>query len=241
MPNKCLSLLPVSAAFILLAATLSAYLLGLLHKETLDYLPYPSDIALQQPEDGIFMVGVAFSGSVTFAVILLRFIQVNTFYPMFCSKSNYVSFFSGMLMLVGLYMVPAFPYTTHCYLHYTGAGIFFGFMILFMITQTRITHLHPYNHTKCLARFRILLCALACATPVAFVCGRLLAPEKEEWYMIPQSTQWFQSLLYLIFMCTFAWDFSRIHLRLNSYEVCPRSPDTRKLTRRPADDAQSTM
>ena len=241
MPNKCLSLLPVSAAFILLASALSAYLIGFLHKGTLDYLPFPSDIALQQPEDGIFSVGIAFSGSVTFAVILLRFIQVNTFYPMVCYRSNHISFVTGMLMLIGLFMLPAFPHTTHKYLHYTGAGIFFLFMIIFMVTQTRITHKHPYNHTKCLARFRILLCVLACASPVAFVCGRLLAPEQKSWYFIPHGAQWFQCLVYLVFMCTFAWDFSRIHLRLNSYEVCPRSPDTRKLTRRRSGDAQSAM
>ena len=240
MPNKCLSLLPVSAAFVLLAASVSSYLLGLLHKGTVEYVPYPSDLGLQQPELGIFSTGVAFSGSITFAVILLRFIQVNTFYPMVCYKANYISFLSGMLMLIGLYMVPAFPYDKHAFLHYIGAGIFFFFMILWMITQARITHKHPYNHTKCLAHFRIILCVFACATPVTFVCGRLLAPKEERYYYIPQGCEWFQCLLYLIYMCTFAWDFGRIHLRLNSYEVCPRSPDTRKLTRRPL-DAHSTM
>lgn len=228
--SRCLPLLPISASFFLLIAMLSSYLLDVLYKDSGVYAPYPSQLALEQPEQGVFTVCIALSGSFTFSVVLIRFLQVNAFYPMVCFKSNIISFVFGMTMLIGLYLVPSFAQDKHPYVHYVGAAIYFLSMLVFMVTQTRITAKHPYNHTKCLGRFRIVLSVLACSCPIVYLCARCLVPDGNRYY-IAQGSECFIYLLFLIFLSTFAWDFGRIHLRLNSYEVCPRSPDTRKITR----------
>jgi len=228
--SRCLPLLPLSARFFLLTAIISSYLLGVLYKGNDLYVPYPSQLAFGQPEQGVYTVCVALSGSVTFAVVLLRFLQVNAFYPMVCFKSNVISFIAGIIMLIGLYLVPSFSHAEQPYIHYVSTAIYFISMLVFMVTQTRITMKHPYNHTKCLGRFRVVLSALACCCPIVYLCGKCFTLEVNRYY-IPQGSECFICLFFLIFVGTFSWDFGRIHLRLNSYEVCPRSPDTRKITR----------
>lgn len=224
MSAKCLPILPVAAVFFLLGGVLSSYLLALLHKETIGYLPYPRDLSNTQPERGIISTGLSFGGSITFVVILVRFAQVNTFYPKLSIASNVISLASGILMLTGLYIIPAFPYDAYPIVHCAGAGAHFGFMLLFMITQTRITYKHPFNHTKCIARIRLVITVFAMVCPVTYACGRVFAPEDQHRYYIPQGSEWMLTLFFMIFLCSFAWDFSRMHLRVNCYEVTPRSP-----------------
>lgn len=229
MSTRCLPVLPIAAVFFLLGSMLGSYLFALLHKESIDYIPYPRDLATSQPERGIISAGLSVGGSITFSVILLRFAQVHTFYPRICFVSNICSFASGALLLVGLYIVPAFPYDLYPEIHCSGALSHFGFMVLFMATQTWISYKHPFNHTKCVARVRLAISVLSIVFPVTYVCGRLFAPEDQQRYYIPQASEWLLSLLFLVFLCTFAWDFSRINLRVNCYEVTPRSPISRSL------------
>lgn len=223
MASKCFILLPLFSAILQFLTTLSSYVIGTQIKENVHYLPYPSDLGVEHPERGIFSVGLCVSTGLTFSVLLFRCMQVHSFYPRVCGSINVLSFVCGVGMIIGQSIVPAFSLDENKFVHYAGAVLYFISGWLYMVTQAHISRRYPYNHTQYVITLRVVFAIIGSVCPVTYIVARIFAPKERHRYFIPQVSEWLLAMLFLVFISTFAWDFSKARVRLNSYEISPRS------------------
>ena len=226
-----LASLPIINAIIQLLATVSSYVLAVLLDPKLKgrYLPYPSDLMVDQPQRGIFAIGLGISGALTFCMVVLRYIQIRSIYPRHCQKINEISLTFGTLMVLGQVSVPAYSVVELEIVHFIIACIFFAFACLYMATQTHISRKSTNHHHSCIATLRLVCSVIACICPFAYVSGRYLAPESEDRYFIPHAAEWVLVLALFTFLASFSWDFNRIKLRsynLDHFSISSALPGT---------------
>lgn len=216
-----LCLVPVLSLVVILTSTITTYVFPRVSvvNSTMAYLPYPSDLGDTQPMAGVKIIGVATSSALTFTVMLLRHLQANNFYPQLCVETNIISFVVGLFMLLGECVVAVYSLNDQFVVHYIGIALYFGCGCMYMIMHAHISRKHPFNHPKCLTNLRITFSAFGCLCPLLYALSRLLRLEFR--FHIPQISAWVMHLLIHVYICTFAWDFGRIRLTINSTEISP--------------------
>lgn len=219
--SNYLPFLPFIAALWQFSLVATSYAVGIFLNKRLTYFPYPSDLGISQPEKGLFHAGLNIGGTLTFSVMLLRYIQINSLYPKQCRRTNIFSFFCGIMMVLGQLTVVTYTLDELMIAHFIAASFYFIFGTLYMLTQTLISrHLKQY-HNNCIQICRMCCSIIGVLCPVAYTCGRFLAPVEESRYEIPQSAEWLLSLLLIVFIATFSWDFNRIRYRCYNMDLYP--------------------
>ena len=159
---------------------------------------------------------------IAFSVVLLRFTQVNNFYPRCFDCVNAVGPFFGVSMVISGCTVTAYSTIEHLVVHYFGAASYFACGIVYMSVNTYISKGQSYNHIPCIGNLRIALTIISIICPLAYFFGRLFLPLSSDRYFVPHISEWVLALCLWVYICSFAWDFYRIHFTFISYEVTAR-------------------
>ena len=113
---------------------------------------------------------------IAFSVVLLRFTQVNNFYPRCFDCVNAVGLFFGVSMVISGCTVTAYSTIEHLVVHYFGAASYFACGIVYMSVNTYISKGQSYNHIPCIGNLRIALTIISIICPLACFFGRLFLP-----------------------------------------------------------------
>lgn len=224
-----LPLLQLAAASVLFLAAVLSYGVGFNSDKSFVgvAIPYPSDLLVSQPERGIFAFGLSVGACLLMAIVLLRYIQVQTCVMAKCKKLNFWSFLAAIGMVFGQASVSAFSVEELAYAHFPIACLYFAGCCFYMATQTHITRVITELHPRCLFKLRAALTILGALCPCAYAFGRLLASEAKHRYYIPQLAEWTLALIILVFMATYAVDFRNIRFQVTLVEVRSRIPTQR--------------
>ena len=193
-------------------------------------MPYPSDLLESQPQRGLFTIGISLHSMFAFSVVLLWFTQVNyynyynshNFFPRCYDCVNAVELFFGVSMVISGCTVTAYSTIEHLVVHYFGAASYFACGIVCMSVNTYISKRQLYNHIPCIGNLWIVLTIISIICILAYLFGRLFLPLSGNRYFVPHISEWILALCLWGYICSFAWDFYRIHFTLTSYEVTAR-------------------
>lgn len=208
-----LPFLPFFAGIFQFSLAASSYAIGVLFNKSLDYLPYPSDLAEEQPERGLLNVSLGFGGALTFSVILLRYIQINSLYPIRRKKLNMASLTCGIFMVLGQTLMSSFSRKEIDRLYYFSACLYSTFACCYMFSQTHLSRVLVAYHSPGIIKLRVCCSVLSSLCPVGYILARMFASEKQHHYRIPHGAEWLLTFLTIIFTCSFCWDFNRIKFR----------------------------
>ncbi|XP_065679001.1 uncharacterized protein LOC105846697 [Hydra vulgaris] len=171
------------------------------------YLPFISEIGNNKPQSSILTFGLSLSAILTFAVILIRFLQVKHFF-ITRQFENISSFVAGALLVFGNFLVISFQLSSHTVIHYFGATLYFLGTFFYCILQTKIS----YHNAK-----RYLFLTRLCISISMFLFGFLFAlfllPSMKvlnEKHRVAEAAEWCFLAVNMIFILTFVVDFWNI-------------------------------
>lgn len=207
--NNYFALLPFFASFFQIVLIVASYIVGRVCNDSINAMPYPSDLGVSFPERGLFELSLSIGSTLAFSVVLLRFIQgLSSVADAYSRRRlNQAAFFFGSLMVLGQMIVAVFPDVEGLRRkHFIGACMFFLSAMIYMLLQTIYSRL-VYAHSKCLVRVRLLCCVLSFGSTIAYIFGRLYAPKEKNRYHIPQVSEWIGGFSINLFIFTFCSDF----------------------------------
>lgn len=184
-----------------------SYVLGVTGDHDISRLPYPSDLGERQPERGLFSLSLSIGVATLAPCIVFRFIQINDIGYNSQKESNTYAFVCGMVKMVGQCFVFSYSQVESPTAHFTGATLYFVFGIIYIILQTQLSRKLPQHHPKWLVYMRGSFAIFAGVTFIVFFFGRILAPESESRYYIPQTCEWIIGGIFSLFVLSFSYDF----------------------------------
>ena len=197
-----------------------SYVLIIILKHPGNYILSPSELGINQPERGLYTIALTLGSVLTFTVLLLRYVQLNSLYPRKNKKLNFASFMCGVVMICAQLTAASFSQDYEKISHYSAGGIYFTFGCIYMITQTHLTRVLPTHHIRCIFYIRLVCTFIGLLCPIAFAITFLLPKVEESGYKIQKLTQWILLFFLQVFICSFSWDFNRI--KFHSYSLDKR-------------------
>nr|XP_047141329.1 transmembrane protein 150A-like [Hydra vulgaris] len=197
-----------------------SYALILIVKRPSNYILSPSDLGINQPEQGIYTIALTLGSVMTFTVQLLRYIQINSLYPRKTKRVNFTSFICGVVMICAQVTAAAFSQDYEQISHYSAGSIYFVFGCIYMITQTYLSQVLPMHHIRSIVFFRLICTIIGCISPIIFGTTFFLSKVDDFGNKIQKLTQWVLLFFLHVFICSFSWDFNRI--KFNSYSLDKR-------------------
>ena len=200
--------LPIATVLLSVLTTIISFVVAIKFEIIIaGYLPFISEIGSNKPQSSVFTFGLSLSAILTFFVILIRFLQVKYF---FVSRQfeNVLSFAAGIILLFGKFLVISFQLSSHTFLHYSGATLYFVGTFFYCLLQTRISF---HNTKKYLFAIR-LFCSIAMFLS-GFLFALFLLPSMKllnDKYRVAEASEWCFLALKMTLILTFVVDFWNI-------------------------------
>ncbi|CAM1302014.1 Uncharacterised protein g3132 [Pycnogonum litorale] len=206
------------------------------------YMPYISETGAYLPESGIFTFLMTLSAFVGFHFMFVRYKlveELNKAGKKTLSVLNHVTVGSGILSLLGLLIVVAYPVTTVPIAHYVGAFVFFYIGIAYCILQTIITYmLYPDFNGITIFRIRLFIVVLASIAAITMTISGNIG--KRRWnsvahehskrerqpddkgfvmYTVSSVSEWIIGFLLIFYFFSFIREFQKITIHVITYPL----------------------
>ncbi|CAM1302013.1 Uncharacterised protein g3132 [Pycnogonum litorale] len=208
------------------------------------YMPYISETGAYLPESGIFTFLMTLSAFVGFHFMFVRYKlveELNKAGKKTLSVLNHVTVGSGILSLLGLLIVVAYPVTTVPIAHYVGAFVFFYIGIAYCILQTIITYmLYPDFNGITIFRIRLFIVVLASIAAITMTISGNIG--KRRWnsvahehskrerqpddkgfdlLTISSTAEWIVGICFVCFFVGFRKEFRKTCTEIKIYPLVP--------------------
>lgn len=212
--------LPLLAGLVPFTTAAVCYLVRVLLNDNLvdGFVVTPFELIDKQPERGIFAIGLAAGGTLSCAVVMLRYVQIKSSYPLLCARANLASLVIGVVTSLAQASLAAFTPSENLLAHRTLACIYVTSACAWMITQAHVSRVAAAYHSLCAKVMRIGCATLCCACPVAYALGHVFGGAHRRHYFVPMTAEWTVMLLSWLFIGSFVWDFNAVRFKaINKY------------------------
>lgn len=233
----------VLQTIVLILGTTVCFVTAIYNKHVSWYLPFISETGAQAPEVGIFSITLIIGSFMGILMVLYRFVSIALTTPMENKdlfKWNKISCITGILSMLGLAGVAAFPMSTVFWVHLLSAGVYFSNMMFYALSTTYFTF--KKDGFSNVLKLRLVLCFLIviilgfliCLFPIAhtkwhdenLIIPALKEPKNKGFVLIFISSllEWTFMIVTLVYTLTLLIEVQTNQFLLTIYEKREESP-----------------